>query len=471
VGNRTKFSNLSAKLFLSLFLITCMITVLNSLGATFDKKIMGKMEKRVEATYMGENSGDGISIKEYEKIKENYDEWEISAAIELQLTARTESGARSLDSKVLLTDEGYKNFFPYINMIKGSFLDKASCREGMSEAVVSSELARKLYMTDNINGNSIILGNKSYKIVGVYEANRGILFDLTDDIYERIFIPYSSYETEKSIDYLVANGLKFKQGKVYSFEEVIDNSLRRRASSGFVIRDYNKYNVIIAQIEDILLFLLGLLCIIFLIRQIIMLIKKAVNFYKLKLRDAYLAELIRRNAILAISNIVMLISFVAVVVVIGRLIRFEFYIPDKYIPPENIFDIGFYIDQIKNSIKDSNSVFMINYVTFNALFQSSFRIALFIMVFIIMFFVDLIFSLRVTKDFKVPKTILYRCIIISIVFGLIIGYIAAYILGFSYSFPLTYIILMVCFLLLYNDAICDRVFEFILNCGNNKLKE
>jgi len=44
---------------------------------------------------------------------------------------------------------------------------------GENAAVVSSELARKLYMTEDIIGNRLVLGDKKYKIVGVYDADTG----------------------------------------------------------------------------------------------------------------------------------------------------------------------------------------------------------------------------------------------------------------------------------------------------------
>jgi len=68
---------------------------------------------------------------------------------------------------------------------------------------------------------------------------------------------------------------------------------------------------------------------------------------------------------------------------IWRLVKFEFYVPSGYLPPDNVFDIGFYIEKIKEMIRQSNSQIKVNYMPFAAMLQSTLRIAWILTAFIV----------------------------------------------------------------------------------------
>lgn len=464
MNSKATFGNLSVKLCVSFFFVSCLISVLSSLTATFDKRIVGEADQRVEAIYIGENGEPGISFKDYEKVKDGYGEGETSAAIELQLRAVTELNQRSLDAKVVMTDENYINFFPYMTMRKGTFLDADMLRDRVKAAVVSSELAQKLYMTDNIIGNTLILGDGKYKIIGVYEADIGILSDLTDDGYEKIYIPYTSFETDKSIDHMMANGLKYKYGAVFSFEELINRALKRNATYNYAMRDYKKYGVVIAQIEGVLILLFGLVCIYLLIRNIAVFLGQRAAFYRLKLRDSYMKEMIRRNILSIVSDLAIIFAFAGILFAILSIVRFEFYVPSEYLPGDNIFDIGFYVERIKTVIRESNSLIKVNYAPFDALLQSTLKVALILATFIVVGFVDLILSLGIAKSVQMPKVKLAICSTASMVLGLVAGYLAVLFMGLSYSLPAEFIVLILCF---YFSLILqfNKSYTALLYCG------
>jgi len=66
-------------------------------------------------------------------------------------------------------------------------------------------------------------------------------------------------------------------------------------------------------------------------------------------------------------------------------------------------NIGFYIEKIKEMIRQSNSQIKVNYMPFAAMLQSTLRIAWILTAFIVAGFVDLILSLRIAKSAQMPK--------------------------------------------------------------------
>ncbi len=418
---------------------------------------MGDTQKRVEAVYIGENGEPGITFKDYKKIIEDYNEGDTSAAIVLEFTAVAELSQRSLDIKAVMTDENYINFFPCMTMKKGTFLDSNMVKNGEKAAVVSSELARKLYMTEDIIGNRLFLGDTKYKIVGVYDADIGVLSDLSDDGYERIYIPYTSFETDKNIDYLMANGLRYKYGVVFSIKELIDRTLKRKAAYNYAERNYERYDIVTKQFENVLYLLLGLVCMYLLIKNIVAFLKQRVGFYRSKLRDSYIKEMIRKNILTIALDLLIMFGFAGILLFIWRIVKFEFYVPSEYLPPDNVFDIGFYIEKIKAVIRQSNSQIKANYAPFDAMLQSTLKIAWILTAFIITGFVDLMLSLRIAKSAQMPKVRFALCSMGSIVLGIAAGYLVVCFMGIDYSLPFKFIVLILCFLILNSGWIFEKI--------------
>jgi len=126
-------------------------------------------------------------------------------------------------------------------------------------------------------------------------------------------------------------------------------------------------------------------------------------FYRHKLGDLYIKEMVRRNILPLVLDLLIVFGFAGILVLIWRLVKFEFYVPSGYLPPDNVFDIGFYIEKIKEMIRQSNSQIKVNYMPFAAMLQSTLRIAWILTAFIVAGFVDLILSLRIAKSAQMPK--------------------------------------------------------------------
>lgn len=444
VDGKAVFRSISIKLFLSLCMITCLMVVLGSLGYTFDTKIMGKMKKRIEAVYVGEGDGQGFSFKDYERIKKNYDRGETSAVGEIRTRIETGFNMRSSDVKVVLTDENYINFFPYVELTKGGFINEALCKSKDNALVISEELARKLFLRADVVGNSVWALGKKYEIVGVYRIERTVMHYLTDDGYERVFVPYTSIEIGSSrVDYIMVNGLRYNYGAAYTLDEIINRTLNSNAAGDYVVKDYHKYEVILYGLNNLMLFILGLCCIVLMARRLLRLLRKSFMLYKSQFRYSYFLEIIKRNALAIGASLITASVYSGIIIFIVNLIKFEFYVPHRYIPAENIFDIGFYINQIRSIIRDSNAFYEVNYVPFNALFQTSFKIELLIIAVLLILFIDFGISLRLLNGLNQNPLVQVIYTIFSILAGMVSGYAVVRLMGLGCNVLVRYAILIV----------------------------
>jgi len=67
----------------------------------------------------------------------------------------------------------------------------------------------------------------------------------------------------------MANGLRYKYRQVFSFEELINKTLRRNAAYNYAVRNYEKYDIVISQFENVLNLLVGLACVYLLIKNFV----------------------------------------------------------------------------------------------------------------------------------------------------------------------------------------------------------
>ncbi len=453
------------KLLLDILVITSLMTVMESLDYTFGSRITGEMKNRIEAVYRGETSGEALPFKAYEKIKGNYKKGEASAE-DVKITEISNGfAANSSQAKVVLTDENYLNFFPGISIIKGIFISDEACKNEESVLVISRELANTLFNRTDVIGNTVIISERKYKIIGVYKEHKTLMGNITGDGLEKVFIPYTSGEKNESVERLLVNGLQYKDGIVYSFEDAINRISKTDAAKNYYISDFSDCEAMVGQSANILLFVLGVCCIVLIVKRLLKLFKGFGIYYKMQLENKYLPAALRDNILHIGIFIGITCIYIFLLALVYKLASFDFYIPSKYIPHDNVFDLKFYFGRIASAIHESNTFFKINYASFNALLKSSLKIELLLAVLIVIFASDLVFCLKVIGRFKIRgiKTAVHFFAALSA--GVAAGCVAAGFMGLTCNLPGKYLVCMFLLLLLCGDNIFMKKTEYFI--GHN----
>ncbi|MBO0551219.1 hypothetical protein EXQ33_17200 [Clostridium botulinum] len=130
---------------------------------------------------------------------------------------------------MVLTDEN--NFILYPNkIIRGGKIDYLSVKNGDKIAIISDVLATSLFKNVDVIGNNININNEKYKIVGVYKSSKSLLYSASEDIYERVYVPYTSYKSTT------------KDGKIY-----LDIIAAKETSTNGEKSIYNKLTKIVGD--------------------------------------------------------------------------------------------------------------------------------------------------------------------------------------------------------------------------------
>ncbi|GAE00886.1 hypothetical protein CBO05C_0576 [Clostridium botulinum B str. Osaka05] len=341
------------RLIVSSTVLLIMIIISNYLNLKVSENVSNIIE------YKNKVSDNGITFEELQKVKKQNEDLELTGLKELPANTQNIYGVlpdKEIKTKMVLTDEN--NFILYPNkIIRGGKIDYLSVKNGDKIAIISDVLAISLFKNVDVIGNNININNEKYKIVGVYKSSKSLLYSASEDIYERVYVPYTSYKSTTKDGKIYLDIIAAKETSTNG-EKSIYNKLTKIV--GDKLGMYCAYNytvskkVIYEQIR-ILYFIIGTTVIVFLGVIMIRYIKKMIAFFKESMKDKYLKEVIKEKP-LEVKIILRRIFFCLIVmIVIFNLIKFNIVFVDKYLPTENVFDIEFYRKAIIKDIQIANA--------------------------------------------------------------------------------------------------------------------
>ena len=142
----------------------------------------------------------GITFATYEKLTGNSYKEDLSVYAGLDPVTLDKIG----EVKPVLVNENY--FKVYGVHVGGSGFTDQHIRNHTPAIVISDKVAMKLSLDSNVIGQQITLYDTVFTIVGIYKMPDGFLSEISSDIYDRVYIPYTCYDdySDISIDSIAA---------------------------------------------------------------------------------------------------------------------------------------------------------------------------------------------------------------------------------------------------------------------------
>lgn len=345
-------SYIKVKLALSIIVLLTIIFMCNYFDFMVSKSIPNVIEYK-------SNSDTGVSFDEFKKIGLEYKDLKVSGSEELKAAVKNKYGIspdKQIKTKIVLTDENYFELYPF-ELINGGKLSYLSIQNGDKIAIISDVLATSLFKSTNVIGSTLLINNDSYKIAGVYRENKTLLYTAAEDGYERVYIPYTSYDNKKMQSKLFLNTITTMEGKNYN-KELIEEKLTKVLGDKLLLYkayDYKASKDITFENVKILYFLICMAVIIFLISIILKVILHIIRFTKEKTKVNYFSEVVKNNKKEFAKFLLKLLICVLAIIVLFNIAKFKLIIDSQYLPSDNIFDINFYIKAIISNIQLSNA--------------------------------------------------------------------------------------------------------------------
>lgn len=357
---------------ISLIVLILLIILSTYFNLALNKNVSNILEyKKISKSLNTKDNG--ITFDDLNKVKEKYKELTFTGYKETLCDVKNKYGnspGKKAKTKMVLTDENYFSLYPY-KMIAGGKIDFLSVENGNKIVVISDVLANDLFKSTKVVGNIISLNDENYKIVGVYRENQSFAYSISEDAYERVYVPYTSYSTKNKNESLFLDIFSTRETAKTTYKN-INNNLSRTLGGGlslYNIVNYTTLKKISFQYTRIFYFIIGICGIILLIKIALKYFKSLAAFFKEKLKTNYFGEILRNNKKEIFFTSSKILLCLASIIIIFSLIKFNITIDNKYLPNDNIFEISFYRKtyfenmQLKNANESGFSNVYDRYIT------------------------------------------------------------------------------------------------------------
>ncbi len=294
-----------------------------------------------------------FSIEDIKRLRKELSIKDISYTAQSGLvTTSVSSGGTVLPVRLTGVDSMYPMFNSLL-LSEGSFITEKQEEEGMMAVVIDDELAWELFKTVNATGKTLNICGGVFRVAGVVKKEDTLIGKLTDDGLADVYIPAAVMLELDTTARITALQIKMAgAGTMDTNEKAVSAALQQmgKSPSKYEIRDFNLRYALIRQVPLLFAFILGIASIRMLLVHIINLFKKLVALIRDGCRKDYFSNVIKFNRTEIRADLFETALAFAGIVLIWLGIRFELYIPAKYVPDE-LINISYYSDLIKSAIQ------------------------------------------------------------------------------------------------------------------------
>ena len=302
----------------------------------------------------------GVPFSTYEKLPEAYRE-ELAVYAELNTEIAGEIG----ELKPVLINENY--FDVYGIHVGGSAITKEHIRKHIRAVIISDQIALRMSLDGSVIGQTVPLFGQDFTVVGIYKKSDGFLHEISSDIYDRVYIPYTCYDgyADLSIDAIAA-----PKGS-YSEKALPMLGLTETDPNFYLENDLATKHDMIAALPSLLIFMFTLILSAIIIKTLSRIIRKAYH----KLHEDYqsnnMSAVLRNNWLYILSRITIITFLIALPITLTLIFPPKLVIPPSYIPDDNIFDFTHYQEEFKYTLQLFNTNLSNSYTYLNHFFIHS----------------------------------------------------------------------------------------------------
>lgn len=433
-------------------LAVLLATIVSNMNHSFIGLFTHDMNHTVEMVRTDDDNA--VVFKDLLKLKNEAEFDKVSGYSEIISGVSNKFGVSKRDIKAVLIDAEYISIYKN-EMLVGSFPDTQAMEKGESYTVISEQLAVNLFKSLDIIGNEIEVLGQKYTVVGVYKSKSSILWSLCGDGFDRLFVPYSSIDNykDKSVD-VIALLEKPEQSKD-DVKILLETVLGSKMSS-YEIIEHSISSIVFHQYFGLLIFVIGVLAILF---TLIFFIKYSINtirYLKKKADSYYISKIFKGEVRRVVCYLFVFLLCGVCIILLMKCIQFKFFIADRYIPDNNIFDVQFYIKVFINDIVTSNSHTSNVYSVCEYNYKNVFQLVLFCTFMFMIFFIvaHMFFNLLLVFDMNFSSIL--KLVIVIIIVGGAIGICTSTFLGLRAFLPFKTWMLMLYFLII---LLCIRMMD------------
>lgn len=288
---------------------------------------------------------EGITFKIYESLPNIYYSEELAISSE----RNPETVEKIGEVKPVLINEHY--FEVYHIHAGGSAITAEQVENKTRAVVISDKAALSLSPDANVVGRKLTLYGQDYTIVGIYRQPEGFLREISSDVFDRVYIPYTCYEgySDVAIDSFAA-----PKG-VYSEKTIPLLGMTQIDTHFYIENDLVVKKAMIANFPNLFIAVIALIFLIYALRLIYRMSHSAYEKLKKDAQSDYRAAVLRKNWLYLLVRVLLSLLLIAVPVTLFILFTPKLVLPANYIPYDNIFELKHYIQALTEHIQLMNA--------------------------------------------------------------------------------------------------------------------
>lgn len=292
---------------------------------------------------------EGFTVKEALKSEEALEQAGITVFSSQKGKLTGENGVElSVTQKV--TDDRYADVYG-LSLLRGTYFVSKGIESMDRFAVISDKAALALFKSLDVVGHEVNINQIRYTVIGVYEHNRSLLYDLSSDGNDTVFVPMSSQASVmgKMPVNLAAplQGTDHLQDTISAVQEILGAKI-----AGYQMEDLTQATRVMEQNTQILWFIVGITAGILLLRIGLGFLIQFTKDIRKRRQQTEHSPFWTKKQVCRLAVGIGLLLFTGV---IWSLVSFSPYIPPQYLPEDNIFDLRHYWQQFLNLIHTRNA--------------------------------------------------------------------------------------------------------------------
>lgn len=431
------------KLFILLSTLYCLVFFINSIALDYKQEYEKDYGKRVEVNLkkIGSPEERTLGLRQMEEFTRSNPGWDFSYMCEAE--ARIQAGNKSYPVKKVLSGAGLYDYLG-LHMLKGAFLNGSQHEYGKKVAVISETLAEKLFMIKNVVGNEVKISDAAYRIVGVYKNESTPFSTLYCDGAERIYVPYESIPgyRDLTVETVFIKGSTLEED-VFRKNKV--ESLLKKAyvnTNNYEIEDFYDSAVFISQPLSAFIFCIGILIVILLTKYFIRHIKESAVFFRGRIREEYLLEVLKRSKLQILALFTGAALYLFSIAAVFYIIRFKGSIPYQCIPPENFFDLQFYGNLIRDALYRANEYAGYKPTQYGLQFRYELIVAYCLTALLVINFLAVGSTFKLNLILRASNSKSVTLLVVSVVSGMVSGFVLCQLCGIQPAFSGKYVTIL-----------------------------
>lgn len=361
---------MTKKKILSVALISVLTVFVFCLCFYFSGNALNQLPSITQMNYNLKSDEKPLTVKDMNNLSDRISFNQVSFCVELD-----ETNVKEETVTPVLTNEFY--FEIYGQKLNGNSITEENIKNENKVAVISSNLALKLFFNTDAVGKTITLNDEVYTICGVIQESENIINSLSSDGKQRIYIPYTCYSGYENCDVYTIS----YDNSASSAPLIEQMKLAQYHSTNFS----EKANVI-RNFENIIFLILFIALCFLALRLWYRICKKLIKDIKENLSENYILNSLKSIPIKYVLLAITAFGIPVVLLIIFFLSDFSIFIISKYIPYDNIFDVSYYLNTIIENSNMANDLALTGDTFLINLYSNSFSLLIWhVIIFAIIF--------------------------------------------------------------------------------------